>query len=452
MARCNIDALIKKVGIDKLSKEVEVSFALHRNLPDCRKINTRYYYGNDSKSAGETKGGMRAGNGDTYQYNSLHKPTNRFECMRKGCVNTGTLYMNDANDEVIFRAQYDATEYAAGAVAFYIDAAGLLSNDFPMTLTFSISGDETFIDADVYTRTFAYTEITDDGFIPVVIDLSKTPTSVAGNGWVPGAVSYLKFSTNKRVGYSSISIFDSIEDFMTNDVVKVGCLSDVGGSFDVPAIAATCLNSGYDDSVDSFTYNVTGTTVTPNYWKLNPMHGKGSETQGFEIITMKKTVAGIGADGVVVLSDLATDECGYITVQKAEDCDVTDSFFKQISVPNKIDLAEDQFQAIRDEQEGVTRLYFHQTAIGSEVIVSYPRAVEVEEEVLASENIGEIRVRMSIPVTTTDGVRYIYVFNNVLITSFPFTINNSSETSFNFTITIQRDDDGYFVRRRRIIG
>ena len=460
MARCNIDALIKKVGIDKLSKEVEVSFALHRNLPDCRKINTRYYIGGgDSPKGGEEKGlrdGMR--DAESFSYNGLQKPKNRFECMRKGCVNTGTLLTDAANAQAVFRAQFDAVDFAAGAVSFYVYAGLLNSSDFPLTLTFTIGDSDALTDADVYTKTIQYTEVTDDGFIPVVIDLSKTPTSTTGTGWGHGAVSYIGLSTNKQVGYSSIAIFDSIEDFMTNDVVKVGCLSDIGGSFDVPAIAATCLNSGYDDSVDSFTYNVTGTTVTPNYWKLNPMHGKGSATRGFEIVTLKKTVTaktvtGVGNYGVITLSDLANDECGYITVQKADDCDVTDSFFKQISVPNLIALAEDQFQAIRDEQEGVTYLYFNaNAAVGAEVIVSYPKSVEVEEEVLASENIGEIRVRMSVPVTTTDGVRYIYIFDNVLITSFPFTINNSSETSFNFTITIQRDDDGYFVRRRRIIG
>lgn len=435
--RCNLDALIKKVGIDKLSKEVEVSFALHHNLPDCRKINTRKYVATDETGS--------------LGYNSLKKPVNRFECMRKGCVNSGTLSMNTASKSVTFKAQWDATEYSAGAVAFYVDTAGLAASAFPITLTMTIGEAQALANADVYTRTLQASEVTDDGFIPVVIDLSKTPDDTEGNGWTPGAVTYLKLSADKIVGYSSIAIYDSIEDFMTNDVVKVGCLSDIGGSFDVNAIAATCLNAGYDDSVDSFTYNVTGTTVTPNYWKLNPMIGKGTETEGFEIVTSKKTIVTSGDYGKITLSDLFQDECGYVTVQKAEDCDITDSFFKQLGVPTLVALDEDQFQVIKNA-DGTTDLFFNSAVVGGEVLVSYPRMADVEEEVLSSENIGETRVRMSVPVVTTDGVNYIYIFDNVLITSFPFTINNSSETSFSFTITIQRDENGLFARRRRIVA
>lgn len=435
MARCNMEALIKKVGIDKLSKNVEVSFALHRNLQDCRKINTRYY--------------AALSDGATVTYNGLRKPQNRFECNRKGCVNTGTLMMGAANDAVTFKAQYDATDYAAGAVAFYVyPSAGAT---YPIALTFKISDTQAMTNADTYTRTITAAEVTDDGYVPIVIDLSKTPTSEEGNGWTPGAVSYIQLSADKVVGYSSIAIYDTIEDFETSDVVKVGCLSTVGGSFDVAAVATTCLKAGYDDSVDSFSFTVEGTSVTPNYWKLNPMIGKGTESEGFDIITVKKTVADATGYGKVTLSDLFQDECGYVTVQKTEECNITDSFFKQLSVPTLVDLKEDQFQVIKNA-DGTTDLFFNSVAVGAEVLVSYPRMAEIEEEVLSAENIGETRVRMSYPLETSDGVRYIYIFDNVLITSFPFTIGNTNETAFSFTITIQRDDDNLFVRKRRILG
>jgi len=435
MARCNMEELIKKVGIDKLSKNVEVSFALHRNLQDCRKINTRYY--------------AELSEGATVTYNGLRKPQNRFECNRKGCVNTGTLMMGAANDAVIFKAQYDATDYAAGAVAFYVYPGTGVT--FPITLTFKISDVKAMTNADTYTRTITAAEVTDDGYVPIVIDLAKTPTAEVGNGWTPGPVSYIELSADKVVGYSSIAIYDTIEDFETNDVVKVGCLTSVGGSFDVAAVATTCLNAGYDDSVDSFSFTIDGTSVTPNYWKLNPMIGKGTESEGFEIITVKKEIADATGYGKVTLSDLFQDECGYTTVQKTEECNTTDSFFKQLSVPTLVDLKEDQFQVIKNA-DGTTDLFFNSVAIGAEVLVSYPRTVEIEEEVMTAENIGDVRARMSYPVETSDGVRYVYIFDNVLITSFPFTINNNNETAFSFSITIQRDDDNVFVRRRRILG
>lgn len=432
--RCNMEALIKKVGINKLEKNVEVSFALHRNLQDCRKINTRHY--------------AALGEGATGSYNSLRKPQNRFECNRKGCVNSGTLMMGKAGDSVTFKAQYDATDYAAGAVAFYVYPGNGIS--YPITLTFKISEVQAMTNADIYTRTITAAEVTDDGYIPIVIDLSQTPSSEEGNGWTPGAVSYIQLSADKVVGYSSIAIYDTIEDFETNDVVKVGCLSSVGGSFDVAAVATTCLNAGYDDSVDSFSFTVEGTSVTPNYWKLNPMVGKGVEIEGWEPSTVKKTIVDAGNYGKVTLSDLYQNECGYVAVQKVDECNTTDSFFKQLGVPTLVALAEDQFQVIKNA-DGTTELYFNSVAIGAEVLVTYPKMRDIVEEVLSAENIGDVRVRMSYPLETTDGVRYNYIFDNVLITSFPFTINNSNETTFSFTITIQRDDDGVFVRRQRIL-
>lgn len=436
--RCNMEALIKKVGIDKLSKNVEVSFALHRNLQDCRKINTRDYVAKKS--------------GATVTYNSLQKPQNRFECNRKGCVNSGTLMMGAASDDVTFKAQYDATDYAAGAVAFYVyPSPSLVAADYPITLTFTIGDTQSLTNADVYTRAINQGEVTSDGYVPIVIDLSKAPSSTTGTGWAPGAVSYIKLAATKVVGYSSIAIYDTIEDFETSDVVKVGCLSSVGGSFDVAAIATTCLNAGYDDSVDSFSFTIDGTSVTPNYWKLNPMLGKGTEVEGYEIVTVKKTIALEGGYGKVLLSDLFQDECGYVMVQKTEECSITDAYFNQITVPTLVELKEDQFQVIKNA-DGTTALYFNAVAEGAEVLVSYPKMAEVEEEVLTAENIGDVRARMTYPIETTDGVRFVYIFDNVLITSFPFTINNSSETAFSFTITIQRDDDGVFVRRRRIVS
>lgn len=433
--RCNMEALIKKVGIDKLSKNVEVSFALHHNLQDCRKINTRNYAAlSDEANA---------------SYNSLQKPQNRFECNRKGCVNTGTLMMGKANDTATFKAQYDAADYAAGAVAFYVYPAS--GATYPITLTFKISDTQAMTNADVYTRTITAAEVTDDGYVPVVIDMSKTPTSEDGDGWTPGVVSYIQLSADKAVGYSSIAIYDNMEEFETNDVVKVGCLSSAGGTFDVAAIATTCLHAGYDDNVESLSFTVDGTSVTPNYWKLNPMIGKGSESEGFELTNVKKTIEASGDYGKITLSDLFQDECGYITVQKIEECSITDSFFKQLSVPTQVELTENQFQAIKNA-DGTTDLFFNKIAAGVEVIVSYPRAVEIEEEVMTAENIGDTRVRMSYPVETTDGVKYLYVFDNVLITSFPFNIDNNNETTFSFSLTIQRDDDGVFVRRRRIVA
>ncbi len=438
MARCNLDALLDTIGEKKLTKQEEVTFTTHAELPDCRKI--------DAKSIVEASG--------DYTYNRYDRPENRFECMRTGCTNTGTLTAESANETLLYYAQYDATEFAAGVITYYVKPA--TGATFPITVTTKIGDAKTLTDADVYTTTIAATDVTDDGFAPVVVDLSETPSSVAGNGWEPNSVgAYIQISANAVVGISSISIFESIFDFEINDTIKVTCLSEVGGSFDVDALEATCLQAGYDDSVSSFDQTVTGNKVTPNYWKLNPLMARGDRVSGFYPTTIEKEVQAyaVGGDaeayGYVRLADAYEDECGYFAVEISDDCDVTEAYLAQLSIPVLANIDEGHFQIIRNP-DGSTDVIMNAALIGKTVKIAYPQAVVIDSELVAdTDNLNHIRVRMTIPRETTDGARYLLVFDNVLITSFPATIN-TEETEFSFSISIQRNADGSFFRRQRI--
>lgn len=434
MARCNLDALLDTIGEKKLTKQEEVTFTTHRDLPDCRKINTKNFV--------EVSG--------DYTWNKYGRPANRFECMRTGCANTGTLMMASANETVLYHAAYDATEFAAGVMTLYVmPGAGVT---YPIAVTAKISNEKALTNADVYTVSIAETAVTDDGFVPVFIDLSTTPSSVEGDGWTASTSgAYIQLSADKVVGYSSISIFESIFDFEINDTVKVTCLSEVGGSFDVDALEATCLQAGYDDSVSAFDYTVTGNKVSPNYWVLNPMMGKGERTEGYYPNTVEKTVESFnnGAYGYVRLPDVYQDECGYFAVEIVDECNITDAYLAQLSIPVLANVDEGHYQIIRND-DGTTDVIVNKSLIGKEIRIAYPQAVDIENEMVAdTDNLNTVRVRMTVPRTTTDGVRYLLVFENVLITSFPATIN-TEETEFSFTISIQRDKDGVFFRRQRI--
>ena len=59
--------------------------------------------------------------------------------------------------------------------------------------------------------------------------------------------------------------------------------------------------------------------------------------------------------------------------------------------------------------------------------------------------------RVSYAKVHTDGVKYRFVFDNVLITSFPNAMTEE-ETEFAFTINIQKDAQGRFGRAYRILG
>lgn len=434
MARCNNEELLKKLGINKLTEQVEVDFTLHKELPDCRKINTKNY----SAVSG------------TVTYNKYRVPANAFECMRKGCVNSGTLIMASASETVTFRVKEDATEFAAGVVTFYVAVPA--GATFPVTVTFKISGASNFTNADVYTVSVTQAMVGADGFAPIVIDLSQTPSSEEGTGWAASNTgAYIQLSASAVVGFSSIAIFDSILDFEINDTVKVGCLSTVGGSFDVSAIESACARAQYDDSVTSFSYTVTGRKVTPNYWKLNPLMAKGTKTKGFQIATVKETVAASGGYGKITLPDVYQEECGFVAVQLADGCDATDSTLTELSVPTLITLDLDHFQVIKNA-DGTTDIMFNADHVGTDMLVSYPKEVDIEETVASIDNLNGTRVRMTVPYCADDGIQYRDIFDNVLITSFPANITNTDGMEFSFTITIFRDENGYFFRRQKIVA
>lgn len=438
MARCGNEALLKLISNNKLDENTRVRFNVRSDLPDCRKIDAKNYVNITQAGA----------------YNKYARPVNRFECGRTGCLTTGTLTLTDAADTVTYRAMFDATEWGAGAITFYVKPAD--GATYPLTVTAKIGDKDTFDategagdDFDVYTVELTEAQVTADGFIPVLIDLAKAPAQVVNNGWEPAASgAHIQLSGSEALGYSSISIYDSLEDFETNHVVEVGCLSSIGGTYDLEMVTAACQDAQYNPDVQTLTFPVSGTRATPNYYLLNPMYGKGKNVKGFENVTIEKTVEASGEQGKITLPDANADICGYISVQIADSCDVTESMLTLLSIPTPVDVDEGHFQVIRN-QDGTTDLIFNKAMVGMDMLISYPKAVDIEETVINPDNLGSVHVSMSVPMKTSDGTKYVYVFDNVFVTSFPATITNA-EAVFSFTFTIARDADGNFMRIQKI--
>lgn len=435
MARCKNDLLMSKIGVDKLNKLQEVDFTVSQDLPDCRRINASKYVD---------------GSGT---YNRYKSPENQFECLRTGCVNSGTLYNEGA--VTAYKATFDATEFAAGVVTFYttgIEAAKAVVK---------ISDVATFADADVYEVPLQYIVAGKDGYRAVVVDLAKTPTSEEGNGWQPTSTgAYISIeivpddpaADMSQVGISSIFVFDDMADFEVTNTVKIGCLTTLGGSWDLEAAESTCFgNSGYDDSsVENFEHTITGKAPTPNYQLLNPLFGKGSAVEAWDMATIEKTVTAEGDYGVVILADKDTEECGFLSVSLADSCNITDAALAELSVPSLVDMDEKHYVVIANA-DGTTSIYFNKAHVDAPVVISYPKKVEVEEWELNADNLSSRRVRLSYTRTWTDGTKWRFVFDNVLITSFPEEINEE-ESEFEFTIVIQKDATGRFGRAYRILG
>lgn len=429
--RCKIDALLNKINLPKLSKQDEVTFTLIKDLPNCRRIKTKNTY------TGTADG----------KYDKYLVPANRFECLGEGCVNTGTYRIDEGVDTNVVKyfGRFDATEIGAGAVAFYIYDPDKAAHDFLVV----VSSDSSATNADRYMAAVTAADYDEDGFAPVVVDFAGANAGELGTGWEPSyAGVYITISTDARFGISSIAFFESIEDFATVDVVKVGCLSSMGGTLDASVIEAACSKAKYNDQMSGVSFPVTGRTATPNYYLLNPLHGNGKADKGFFIATEEYTV---GDDYKVTLADMLQSECRFLTVQRQGACDPYDGMMSQLVVPRRYNTAlTPEYYTVKQNEDGTTTLTFANSLAGEKVLISYPREVEVIERVSNADNLNSVHVSMAFSVKLSEHVTEMHVFNNVFVTSFPYSISEN-DTDFSFTLNIQPDKNGDYNHIYRIV-
>lgn len=433
--KCKNDVFMRMVGGEKLDKSVRVDFDVQRFLPDCRKIKADRYVSTSAASP---------------TYDRLTIPANQFECMNPNCVNSGTLRNGGA--KTVYKT-VDGEEFASGVITFYV-------TENVTSATVAISDTEAGTNADSYTVTPG-TAV--NGFKPVVVDLSQTPTAEVGTGWTPAdGYTYIAITLSgssslaDTEGLSSIAIFDDLEDFQTSTHVQAACLTTVDGSWDLEVAENTCFANSYNDNESrSFEKTMTFKKVTPNYWRLNPLWKRGDATTGFDIVTVEKTIrAGTGAlasYGVIDIDDMDQDECRFFSVQLADDpCDITEASLEKLSLPVAVDLDQKHYVVV-DAGSGMTDVLFNSGLIGKKIIVSYPKAVEVEQFIITDEDINELRTSFTYVRKYTDGHKYRFRFNRVLVTSFSDTISED-ENEFSITFSIQKDEKGRYGYADRIIG
>lgn len=453
MGRCTNEELLGKIGLRKLEKWMEVDFAILGDIDNCHRVNTRRYVQTQGKGV---------------SYNQYRVPEDMFHCMPEGCRNTGTLMLTSSDGDPdgepataggMFTIPYDATEFSGGLATYYLyfEVAGTYTVN---TIIADVT-DSALDNSDVYSQEIMVTE---EGFYPVVVDFSQVPDDVNGEGWnatEAGAIMEIQVISETLatfdVGISTIQVHDTIEDFEVNDVVKVACLSDFTSDITVDATDASCFGSGYDPTSPSIDATVTGNSVTPNYWKLNPLMKKGTATDGWYIQGDSRVVQSTVIDGVtygyIQAPDMYVDECAFTAVQIDDQCNKTDAMLTRVNSPVVVALNERQF-IVQDgktsEPVNAGRILFNEALIGLKVLVSYPRMADsVEQYVATDDALNRTKVRMSFEAESNDGVRYVYTYNNVLITSFPFSLSGD-ESEFSFTISIQRDSNNNFFTQTRI--
>ena len=404
MAKCKNEKFMSTVGVNKLTKNVEVDFDVQRNLPDCQKISAGKYVSTTATNP---------------RYDRFKIPKNQFECMQGSCVNSGTLYLT-AGAETVYKFKLNATEFAAGVLTFY--ALGTTGN-----AEVTVSDTVDFTNADKYTVDLADMAHGDDGYTAVVVDFTQAPTDI-DSGWSgTGEAIYVKVKLSAATGLSTLAMFESMADFAVSTHVIARCLSGIDGSWDLDVAEETCFKKGQFDTSDlsGIEKTVSYKAITPNFWRLNPMYNKGSLTKAWDKETVEATVKALtGTDyGYVTLDDIDQNECGFISIQALYDCresqNVSDALLERLAIPSKIDMDEDHYQLI-DNGDGTTTILFNEVHIGMSVLISYPKVVDVTDSFdITDEEVNEVRTRMSYVRCYTDGTKYRFIFDNVLITSFP---------------------------------
>ena len=442
MAKCKNEKFMSTIGANKLTKNVEVDFDVQRNLPDCQKISASKY----------TYTGPRAGNPDI-RYDRFKIPKNQFECMQGLCVNTGTLFLTPATP-VAYKFKLDAVEFAAGVLTFY--AYGTTG-----TATVTISDSATFADADMYSIDFDVMAHGDDGYTAVVVDLSQAPDSKIGTGWdATGDAIYVQISLSDATGLSTLAMFESMDDFAVSTHVIARCLTGVDGSFDLDVAERTCFKGGQYDTSDlsGFEKTVSYKAITPNFWRLNPMYKKGYMTKAWDRETVEMTVKALPESeyGYVLLDDMDQNECGFISIQVLYDCrdsqNVSEAMLDRLAIPSKVDMDGGHYQLI-DGGNGTTMILFNAMHIGRSILIAYPKVVDVADSFdITDEVVNEVHTRMSYVKCYTDGTKYRFVYNNVLVTSFPDALSEDDEQEGELTLNIQRDANGRFGYAYRIVG
>lgn len=430
MPKCKNDVLIQKVGLKKLSNTMEVDFDVLRRMPDCNRINAKNYYGATQPSP---------------TYDKWKIPEDVFECDKAECVNTGTL---SGFGTIIYRIVGPTYNWANGIILFYGTPAKV-----PYV---EISADPDFTNSDKYQPiTDMGLRDTDPALDAYVVDLSQAPSSTTGTGWARynATGAFIRISGTGFDDISSIAIFEDALDFNTSTVVKVGCLTGIDGSFDLEVAEATCFNpASYDaDALTSIERTITGTSVTANYMLLNPLISRGKEDRTFDIETIEAVPEGVGSWGGVQLPDLDTEQCGRIAVSVAGVCAPHDGILTRISA-GSIALEGDQFALVKMGNHNTPTLLVNSILIGKTLTISYPKRVDAESYDICADNLDGVRTRMTYTKCHTDGAKYRYVYDNVLVTSFPDGITNDGEQEFSFTVTILKGKDGCFGHVYRIYG
>ena len=444
MGKCTSDSFSFRLDqVGKTKNEDIVLIDILDDLSSCAKINTR------------TAGTSGTGVSGLY-FNAANVPEDAFGCSKNKCFNTGTLQGTASATTVVFpeiTKTMDATLYTAGLITGYVL---LPESDSAITVNVTIADyyDSTFTNTDTYS--VSITPELGAGLYPIVIDLGTTPTSTAGDGWTPSTlgirmkVGLASVTSGDTVGISSFAFFESIEDLQIDKTVIVSCIDSIGDSQSYDVVEGACSTSEYDPNSGTMTGTITANKVSANFWLLNPTAYKEDvDTIGIPAYATKtvtsETINGT-TYGVIQLSDMVEDECGFIYIQ-TPGCANNASELVRVSSPQPLALDGTQYQVLSTASglDNLGKILVSSEWVGQELNIVYRKNVEAEVIVVKDE-FKDYNVRLIAPLNKKDGSTEYHIYENVFLTSNANNISRSSETTIEIQFNVAADENG--VRKR----
>ena len=444
MAKCSSESFTFRLDqVGKLKNEDIVLIDILDDLSSCAKINTR--------TAGTTGVGLTG-----LFFNAANVPEDAFGCSKNKCYNTGTLQGTASATSVTFpeiQKTMDATLYTAGLMTGYVllpEASGALT----VSVEIADYYDSAFANTDTYSVSIK-PEL-GAGLYPFVVDLGTEPTSTKGNGWTPSTlgirikVTVATVKSSDVVGISSFAFYESIEDLQIDKTVIVSCIDSIGDSQSFDVVEGACSTSEYDPNSGSMTGTITANKVSGNFWLLNPTaYLEDVDTVGVpSIVTRTVTAETINGTeyGVIQLSDMVEDECGFIYIQ-TPGCANNASELVRVSSPQPVALDATQYQVLSTASglDNLGKILVSKDWVGQELNIVYRKAVDAEVIVVKDE-FKSYHVRMIAPLNKKDGSTEYHIYENVFLTSNANNISRSSETTVELQFNVAADENG--VRKR----
>lgn len=402
-------------------------------------LDTCFRYSTQSPIATDLVGG-------SIYYDKMDRPEDALSCAGS-CKNLGTLYgeVSGTLATVTFQEYLDANEIANGLVNVYVNVPASGTYDVVFTI-----GDYTegagLANADIYT----YTLVADAGagFYPVTIDLGAIPSAIAGTGWgitttgVSYSIAIDGLTAGDQVGFSTIDFYSSVNDLKKNYTLFMKCIESISGDDTVDVIEEACSEKSYDSSSISAEITLSFNQVAGDFDKLNPTlfdvdatSFKLPATATQTAVAYTDPVSGIEYASIQV-SEMDYAGCGDVSVIAPDDCGSL--ILNEVSVNTGVALDNTSFIVLSDDNgiDNRGRILLDASYVGKTLSVLYMADTPVESVRESRAEIRDFLAQILIPMKYKNGRVEWRLYDNVLVTSFPWGWSANDSTTRELTLNV----------------